>query len=190
MKRRSGMHPDISAIPYQQSPTIIDRILRPGLGAELAAALQLLPTQPHYEYSAGKNGIWWKCDFRIPKQIDPQHPEPYYHLVEILDREIPECLGDNVQRKDIGLLSLRILRKGSWMEIAKAQPNTAWFYLIVDGGDWPIEWGGHLIHKNEHILLSSNRLIITSDAHSISLVQRHIESFLIFGQFTIQEEVS
>lgn len=185
MKTRSGINPNISSICPGNVPVVVDEILRNGLAAELAAALPLIPAQAYFDIEDEKTGVWWRSDFVIPHEIDPQHPEPYYHLLEALDHEIPRKLNSSFRRKKEGLISLAILRKGSWLDVPDPEPGDYWFYLVISGGNWPLDWGGHIKWEGGTEALTRNRLLLIPHAHSISVLEHHVESILLFGQLLV-----
>jgi len=183
MNLKNGINPQTTPIHLTKEITVTNDILMAGLTEELAAVLRILPLKPRFELQNGRQGIWWRCDFAIPNVIDPQHPAPYYRLQHFLNCEAPETLGTGWRNSNCELIYLATIRKGSWMEVPAPEEHSVWFYLSIQGGDWPLKWGGAIHLGNETIGFSPNRLLLVSDAHEITVVQRHVECMFLFGQF-------
>lgn len=162
----------------------IERVLAPGLAAELAPLLARLPMGPLME-----DGFCWGCDVGVPA-VEPQHPEPLYRAVRFVDRDLPQLVeaitGRALETPQPSWLRVRVLRKGSFAEPPQEPATGLRFVLGLTRARWPEAWGGHmdLLDPDEPTRVVQRRepgfdtldLFQASPGCRTSLVLRHVEA--------------
>lgn len=125
----------------------IDEVLAPGLAAELADWLPTLPLEPRY--LAEQVALTWACEIQVPDEIDPQHPEALYRLVDFLDRDLP-ALARTITGRALAPPVARVvhvssLRRGAYVDAGTtlAPPGGIDVVLGLTGPRWPADCGGH-----------------------------------------------
>ena len=125
----------------------IDAALAPGLAAELADWLPTLPLEPRY--LAEQVALTWACEIQVPDEIDPQHPEALYRLVDFLDRDLPALASAITGRSLVPpmarVVHVSSLRRGAYVDAGAtlAPPGGVDVVLGLTGARWPAGHGGH-----------------------------------------------
>ncbi len=85
----------------------------------------------------------------MPDEIDPQHPEALYRLVNFLDRDLPALASAVVGRALAPpmprVIHVASLRRGAYVDEGRtlAPPGGIDVVLGLTGARWPAEAGGH-----------------------------------------------